>query len=1101
MPSPDPTKNGCPNRDRDGDTFENERQVPRRGRDVQRRRRRRRLPGRGRQAARHDRRQARRSPRVATPIKLTARRRSPDVDAASMTTLRALAVELDKHDNWTLAIGARPAAGNATKLSSMRSRARFALVRVLGSLAKRDGIAETVGWDAVKAKPQAETGIAFLVLVTPPTPPTPTRPPRRPRNRLRRRPLRRPRRRPLRRRCLPDGGAPARRAEAGRRRAQAGRRRAQAMNRGQRRSRSPAQRRARRWRARSRVQAAAPAAAAGIVGVGHERADEPQPHVGTDYATRLINSPHDPEERMRGIQRAASIGSAESIALLVDPHRAQAGDQGGRARAPRGRARPRALRRSGTRAHRASPRRHRRQPGPREPTPPTPRRRRLSLEDGDPVARAELARAIAAIALARSGGDRALEMLYGAARGTGSGRDAAMLALTLHPPRDPGFFGTTGATLARSHRAPPRTARRSARARRPARGGAVERRQRAQRGARFARGARRRSRGSRSRGPPSPRATRGFAPRPGRFSCSWRRTERFKATSALISDEATTAIGMRLAERVHSAEITKLVAARAHDPCRPRAPPRGDPRARPVRRLRTPRRRSSAPPLLADRELAYHAILSLARSPAPNAGALIGGLLPSALASLAVRAYVVRALVRGERLDRGRQRSLKALARSATPAERALGVFARVALGEPRARAPSSATKTPACAAPRPWRPWRSPSDGRRTGAPREDSRRSATRSRARSSRSASSGGDPDGTVTTSALIDRAESGGGDAALAALALARRADDAPARKVSQLLGLEGRAPPRPRGERARGRESPRRDGSTRGPRTRTKPTSRYGAPSIAALAARDATTPRPRRASRRSRLAAELDPDAAVRQAARRALAGADAPFGRRQSSGGRLAPDHPRRRAGAGRRPSPARSSARTASRSRSSFDDEGYVLVPGLPPGDARLVLAPRLPRTRLRRRERDHDRAEGRPVVRGRHQAPLRDRPDARAGRPAPRGVAPTLRGRRAPLACLARRSSTAPRSASRSSSASTATASRSTTALRNARRLRLRRSLIQSAWRGGFGSRLFRSSAVHGVRRGDAHGRRDADPLPAVLAPPALLGLESPSRRSAS
>ena len=27
------------------------------------------------------------------------------------------------------------------------------------------------------------------------------------------------------------------------------------------------------------------------------------------------------------------------------------------------------------------------------------------------------------------------------------------------------------------------------------------------------------------------------------------------------------------------------------------------------------------------------------------------------------------------------------------------------------------------------------------------------------------------------------------------------------------------------------------------------------------------------------------------------------------------------------------------------AFDEDGYVIVPGLPPGEARVVLAPRLP------------------------------------------------------------------------------------------------------------------------------------------------------------
>src|SRR5690606_1334001 len=43
-----------------------------------------------------------------------------------------------------------------------------------------------------------------------------------------------------------------------------------------------------------------------------------------------------------------------------------------------------------------------------------------------------------------------------------------------------------------------------------------------------------------------------------------------------------------------------------------------------------------------------------------------------------------------------------------------------------------------------------------------------------------------DGLVKTEALVDRAESGGGDAPLAAFALARRADEKLARKIGQLL---------------------------------------------------------------------------------------------------------------------------------------------------------------------------------------------------------------------------------------------------------------------------------------------------------------------------
>ena len=40
-------------------------------------------------------------------------------------------------------------------------------------------------------------------------------------------------------------------------------------------------------------------------------------HVGTDHAARLIRSA-DPDERIRGIQLAAAIGTQEAISLLVE---------------------------------------------------------------------------------------------------------------------------------------------------------------------------------------------------------------------------------------------------------------------------------------------------------------------------------------------------------------------------------------------------------------------------------------------------------------------------------------------------------------------------------------------------------------------------------------------------------------------------------------------------------------------------------------------------------------------------------------------------------------------------------------------------------------
>ncbi len=170
-PSSDPAKNGCPNPDRDGDTFDNdvdkcpdtaevfngvqdEDGCPDEG---------------GKPLVTID---DKKDVRLAKPIKLTGEGNTLDVDPTSMTTVRALALELNRHRDWTLAIGARPAGGDPSK-AQLDSLARaFAVVRVLSTLSRRDGVAETVGWDVVKNKPGADSGMAFLILVTPP-PPTP----------------------------------------------------------------------------------------------------------------------------------------------------------------------------------------------------------------------------------------------------------------------------------------------------------------------------------------------------------------------------------------------------------------------------------------------------------------------------------------------------------------------------------------------------------------------------------------------------------------------------------------------------------------------------------------------------------------------------------------------------------------------------------------------------------------------------------------------------------------------------------------------------------------------------------------------------------------
>ena len=176
-PSTDPSRNGCPNTDRDGDTFENDVDkcpdiaetwngvadddgCPDEG---------------GKPLVVID---DKRAVRVATPIKITGPADAPDVDAASINTIRALATELNRHRDWTLAVGARPTGDSSAAQMDALARS-FAVVRVLASYSHRDGVAESVSWDAVKRQPQAETGIAFLVLTSsaPAPAPAPAGPP------------------------------------------------------------------------------------------------------------------------------------------------------------------------------------------------------------------------------------------------------------------------------------------------------------------------------------------------------------------------------------------------------------------------------------------------------------------------------------------------------------------------------------------------------------------------------------------------------------------------------------------------------------------------------------------------------------------------------------------------------------------------------------------------------------------------------------------------------------------------------------------------------------------------------------------------------------
>lgn len=662
--------------------------------------------------------------------------------------------------------------------------------------------------------------------------------------------------------------------------------------------------------------------------------------VGAEAASRLVKSA-DPDERLRGIERAAAVGSAEAVALLVqaaEPSSPVRTDGRAllalaRALAPfaeqeRVRNALLAITNTGNVGFAGRMPQGRGEGG-------------LSLEDGDPVARADLARHVAAFALGQSRTDRALELLYGAARGGGSGQTAALHALAVFPPRDPGFFGTANAqlpvsvvkllgelgdlrALERLHaaaRSPDPTTRATAilaiAQLGDERGIALARTAIVERDVRM-------------------RAASGEA------LVLLGAPERVRAVTALVSDEATTLIGLRLAERVFHPEVVKLLV--------PRAQVQPDPEIRlaAIQALgRSPDPAAAigltSKPIIDDPKVAYPAAFALARSPAPNAGVLVAKLATStapAVRSIGVRAYVVRVMLRGER-DGSADEVIARLAASRIEAERSLGVFARIALGD---AAPEDTLGDPVASIRRASvmgaiaRPTKAAEQAMLARMGTETD--AVTRQVLAAGLFGEGGG---GSIPSNRLLDRAEGGGPDAPLAALALARRADEPSSTKIAQLLASKdllvrahvalglGRATlPDATGRLARAYAF------------ETDVNVRRAI--VTALAARSADKNAPSR-QRTLEDAAKLDPDALVRSLATSGLTGSAAPVGapvRSEVAWLRLVRDD-------GAPPGQAFAAALVRPDGIAvpiAFDAEGYAIVGGLPPGESRLVLAPRLPR-----------------------------------------------------------------------------------------------------------------------------------------------------------
>ena len=93
-----------------------------------------------------------------------------DFDAETLMTLRALAREINQHPTWTIGVGVKPGAGKAEDaLAASLARADL-VVKKLDALTFRSNAAEVVQWEAVRQQPGSDSGVAFVVLITPPAP-------------------------------------------------------------------------------------------------------------------------------------------------------------------------------------------------------------------------------------------------------------------------------------------------------------------------------------------------------------------------------------------------------------------------------------------------------------------------------------------------------------------------------------------------------------------------------------------------------------------------------------------------------------------------------------------------------------------------------------------------------------------------------------------------------------------------------------------------------------------------------------------------------------------------------------------------------------------
>ena len=158
--SPDRSRNGCPNLDRDGDTFGNDKdECPDAAETFNGVKDEDGCPDEGgKPLVTID---AKLAVRLAAAVKFTGAD-GAEIDPATLPLLRALALELNKHKDWSVLVGVKPAKGESAAMLQ-----GIAVTSALAGFVQRDTAAETVAWDVVVRRGAAADAPVGFVIVAP----------------------------------------------------------------------------------------------------------------------------------------------------------------------------------------------------------------------------------------------------------------------------------------------------------------------------------------------------------------------------------------------------------------------------------------------------------------------------------------------------------------------------------------------------------------------------------------------------------------------------------------------------------------------------------------------------------------------------------------------------------------------------------------------------------------------------------------------------------------------------------------------------------------------------------------------------------------------